>query len=289
MPSMFVIVLARVFLSVSANTVQKRLVLQGASIRSIWLLTYAFMLVPTCLLALLCTDAVTGAFWWNIGLGGILDAIGNLTMVAALRATDLSVFGPLNALRPVLALLFGWLFLSETPTATGGLGLAVTVAGTFFLLRTGNEPSIRQAGWRRILALRVLGLSLSTAGAVFLKRAAFLSSVEMTLAGWTACGLICLLLTFSLQKENVIRQLPAAFAHHRNWLLLHAGCFLVMQWLTICIFQRALLAYSFAFFQLGMILQVVAGRFVFREPSFRWRMAGCAAMGLGSLLIFWKG
>ncbi len=72
-------------------------------------------------------------------------------------------------------------------------------------------------------------------------------------------------------------------------MLLHAVLFFVMQWLTIRIFQETLLAYSFVFFQLSLVLQVVVGRTLFGEPSFRRRLAACAVMGLGSALILLKG
>ena len=117
----------RVLLSVSANAVQKRLLLDRAGVYQTWILTYSLMLGPALLLAAPDIAKSTPTFWREIALGGALDALGNLAMVAALRVTDISVFGPLNALRPILALLFGWVWLGESPSAIGMLGVAVTV------------------------------------------------------------------------------------------------------------------------------------------------------------------
>jgi len=62
-----------------------------------------------------------------------------------------------------------------------------------------------------------------------------------------------------------------------------------MQWLTIRIFQMTLLAYSFVFFQLGMVLQVFVGRIFFNEPSFARRLTASIVMAGGSILILWRG
>src|SRR5437016_12483893 len=57
------------------------------------------------------------------------------------------------------------------------------------------------------------------------------------------------------------RREPLIPSVNREWLLIHAVTFGIMQWMTIRIFQATLLSYAFVFFQLGMVLQVIAGRF----------------------------
>jgi len=294
MPPLLLLQLAgRVLLSVSANAVQKRLLLESAPLRSTWIWTYALMLPAAALMAGLGPAAFGRTFWVEAATAGVLDALGNLAMIAALKSTDLSVFGPLNAFRPVLALLFAWLALGETPSTAGLGGIAVTVAGAVILLRderetAGGAEARAGASQVQMLALRVAGLVLSTVAAVFLKRAATQGSAEMTLAAWTGSGLLCFLV-FSLGPESRPKIMPA-MARHRTWLIAHAAAFLVMQWLTILIFQSTLLAYSFVFFQFAIVLQVLVGWRVFREPAFRLRrLAGCAVMGIGTMLILWKG
>src|SRR3954447_4513572 len=186
--SFFIIV--RVLLSVSANTVQKRLLLDGVRVMPVWLVTYSLMLVPGLLLAAARPMAISAGFWGNVVLGGLLDAAGNLAMVAALRSTDLSIFGPLNAFRPILALLFGWVFLSEKPTVVGATGVVIIMLGTLVIFTKSETPGLGVQ--LRIFSFRLLGLSLSTIGAVFLKRAALEGCAELTLCAWIACGLLCL-------------------------------------------------------------------------------------------------
>src|SRR5262245_29899648 len=186
-------VLLRVTLSVSANAVQKRLLLNRAGVYHTWILTYSIMLGPAVLLAMLRRTPAGFGFWRDIVLGGGLDAIGNLAMVAALRSTDISVFGPLNAFRPILALIFGWLFLKETPSALGLTGVGITVAGGVILVSDFDKKrAARSSTLWRVLFFRFTGLALGVVGAVFLKRAAMHSSAEMTVAAWIGSGLVVL-------------------------------------------------------------------------------------------------
>ena len=286
---MTLIILARVILSVSASAIQKRMVSGAAGVAALWLATYALMLAPAACFAVLTTGSPPASFWVHITLGGLLDALGNLAMVAALRRTDLSIFGPLNAFRPVLALLGGWLFLGEIPSATGGAGIGVTLLGALLLLGERKESKIapRDAAW--VIGLRLGGLALSVAGAVFLKRASAQTSAEMTVTGWIAAGLACLAVAGFARDRHLPASVWEQFRAHPGWLVTHAAVFLVMQWLTIRIFQETLLAYSFVFFQLGMALQVIVGRALFREPDWGRRLAASAIMAAGSGLIWWKG
>jgi uncharacterized membrane protein len=282
-------IISRVFLSVSANAVQKRLLLAGVRITPMWLATYVLMLLPAMVLCATQTLSVPREFWLNAVLAGLLDAAGNLAMVGALRSTDLSLFGPLNAFRPVIALVFGWIFLQETPTALGGMGVAVTVAGALILF---GQPTIGDRESRqtwKVLTLRITGLSLSTLGAAFLKRAALVASAELTLGAWLFCGLAFLGAMTSFRGANPIAAIASGLRPHTGWIAGHALLFFVMQWLTIRIFQNTMLSYSFVYFQLGMVFQVLTGGMVFQERAMGRRLAACGIMCLGSALVLWKG
>jgi drug/metabolite transporter (DMT)-like permease len=270
------ILLGRVLLSVAASTLQKQLTRRDVGSAALWRATYLWMALPACLiLALGLRRGVAAEFWFNALAAGTLDALGNLAMVAALRRTDLSVFGPLNGFRPALALLFGWLFLRETPTALGGIGVGVTVIGTAMLLRDEKAEKANGIAWQ-MFGLRVAGLALSTFASVFLKRATLLGGPELTLGVWILCGLPVFWL-WSSRKVAPMDQ--------RNFLTLHAAAFFIMQWLTLHVFAATLLAYSFAFFQLAMVLQVIVGRLMFNEPHFRKRLVCCAVICVGAALI----
>jgi drug/metabolite transporter (DMT)-like permease len=278
-----IIIAIRVLLSVSASAMQKRLVNRGASVVGIWTTTYGLMFPVALVAALITWSKPPSSFWVDSLLGGVLDALGNLAMIAALRAADLSVFGPLNAIRPILALLFAWMFLKEVPTSTGLVGILITVAGACFVLKEDRAADAKRSSVWAVLGFRLLGFALATVASVFLKRAAMTVSAEMTLMGWFVCGLVCLFVYGKIRGEKLIP------SEDREWLVIHAVTFLVMQWMTIKIFQNTLLSYAFVFFQLGMVLQVIAGRFLFQEPHFGRRMLGCVVMSIGAALIIWRG
>ena len=66
----------------------------------------------------------------NIWLCAVLAVAGNVLLVAALRSTDLSVLGPINAYKAVLSLGLGIVLLREIPTEWGALGILLTVVGS---------------------------------------------------------------------------------------------------------------------------------------------------------------
>lgn len=287
--------LARVCLSVTSSGLQKRQLQAGIGTITFWLGTYGWMF-PAGVLVLLAgwSPAAGTTFWLNASAAGVLDVTGNLIMLVALRTTDLSVFGPLTAFRPALALLFGWLFLSEQPSAGGFGGLAVTAAGAVLLVAKPGVTGEKTSGaWRSVL-WRVGGLALSTLGSVFLKRAAIAGTPEMTLGVWIATGWVTVAAgSFALRRFRAPQAETNNAAGPTTWLaksvLPHAAVFFVMQWLTIHVFRQSLLAYSFAFFQVGMVLQVVVGRVFFGEPAFGRRLVGCLIMSAGAALIAWRG
>ena len=277
--------LGRVFLSASASALQKRLTLGGLTGAKIWRMTYAWMSLPAVLaLALALKQPIHEGFWRNAALAGVIDALGNLTMVAALSSTDLSLFGPLNGFRPVLAMAFGWAFLGERVSWNGGLGVGIIVLGAALLLSSpGSRKTPRtEAAWKSA-GLRLLGLALSTLASVFFKRALLSGSSGATLGVWILCGLPVVWMEFRKAPVAIREESPEK--HGRGLLFAHAALFFAMQWLTLEVFRTTLLAYSFAFFQLGMVLQVLLGYWLFREGQLFRRLICCAIMGLGALLI----
>jgi uncharacterized membrane protein len=278
--SLFLILFGRVILSVSASTLQKWLTSLHASGRRIWRVTYLCMVPPAIAAIVFSWRNDPGAsFWRDAALAGLIDALGNLAALTALRQTDLSVFGPLNGFRPLLALLFGWIFLGEHVSAAGAFGVGVTVLGGALLLREENSAGFQwkpETGWR--LFWRLFGISLSTFAAVFLKRAAHAGPTGMALGIWVISGAPIFWLTRPAPS-------PLEAAPWNKLLIIHGFVFFGMQWLTLEIFKATLLAYSFAFFQLGMVLQVFAGALVFKERHLKKRLVCCAIIAGGALLI----
>lgn len=276
--------------SVGASVLQKRLLEAGLGAARLWWITYG-LLVPAGLALLAVSSVPVNPAFWNAAItAAVLDVAGNLAMAMALRDTDLSVFGPLNAFRPALAALAGWWLLDERPTAMGGIGLAIVIGGAFLLLAPGpkSRPSDGTRNPAGVL-WRFLGLGLSTLGASFLKRSMETGPAVWTLSVWILGGAVLLtpLWGGALRRPNALWSHPAV--PQRGRLMLHAGLFLGMQWATLEIFQRTLLAYSFAFFQLGMVAQVLVGGWLFGERHIRRRLVACGVMSVGALVLLLAG
>ena len=98
---------------------------------------------------------------------GFLGALGNFFIIKALSIGELSTLAPINSYKPVVALIFGIIFLHEIPTISALLALVLIITGTYFVL----------GGWgksknRNIIAIfyRILALICSGTEAVFIKK-----------------------------------------------------------------------------------------------------------------------
>ena len=287
MTSVLLCLAGRLLGSVTASVLQKRLLSAGVGTGRLWLVTYGYLLVPAVGILAASRGMAGPEFWTAALVAALLDVAGNVAMASALRDTDLSIFGPLNAFRPALAWIAGWLFLGEHPTTSGIAGVIILTLGAFWLLwpSGANGSSEGSTGRLRAAAWRLAGLALSTAGAVFLKRATLTGSVGLTLGVWIVGGWLSTLILWVATHRFRSLLWNHAVPNLRASLGLHAAVFLVMQWLTLEVFRRTLLTYSFAFFQLGMVLQVLIGRWVLREAEFRKRLVACLVMGIGALLV----
>jgi multidrug transporter EmrE-like cation transporter len=130
---------------------------------------------------------------------------------------------------------------------------------------------------------------LSTIGAVFLKRAAGAGGTGWVLAAWVATGGVVFAGVALARKRGAGEPEPRGTRSPWRWVAFHAATFLGMQALTLAVFRGTLLAYSFVYFQLGMVLQVVVGRVLFGEPAFARRLLACLVMAAGAGLVLWRG
>ena len=66
---------------------------------------------------------------------GFLGALGNFFIIKALSIGELSTLAPINSYKPVVALIFGIIFLHEIPTISALLALVLIITGTYFVLQ----------------------------------------------------------------------------------------------------------------------------------------------------------
>lgn len=229
-------------------------------------------------------------FWMYIFLLGIVDLLGNMFLVKSLQTTDLSVFGPLNAFKPVFALVISAMFLNEIPTVSGAGGVIIIVAGSALLA---DRTVFRKKSWyslrmSRGVWYRFLAIFLTSIAAVISKKVILLSSPMTTLAYWSVIGLPVATIFFLLSGRGFSGQwkrIKISRFHFAGLLL----SFLILQLFTLLTFQKVFVGYSLAFFQLSGVVSVFVGYYFFNEKNIRRRLTGAMIMCAGALLIALQG
>jgi len=283
-------ILVRILANPVANLFQKQLTQQSAHpiliITSVHALL-ATVCIPYCL-ALRTLDLPAGVSI-NMIIAALLAVTGNVLLVYALRETDLSVVGPINAFKSVVGLALGVVLVGEWPTATGLLGILLIVAGSYFVIdRKVNQP-LSNAFVRffreRGIQFRFAALFLSATEALFLKRAIVLSSPAIVFVLWSVLGLAMALAwaVISLRQEladqlAVLRRTLGRLV----WLAVATGA---MQLATLLTFRELQVGYSLALFQLSTIVAVLLGRRYFAETRIGERLIGSIVMAAGAALI----
>ena len=226
-------------------------------------------------------------FWANMLTAVVLAVAGNVMLVYALRSTDLSVLGPINAYKAVLSLVLAVILIGEVPTLFGLLGVMLIVAGSSFVIdRVPGQPRssaflqfARESGVR----LRFAALICSATEAVFLKRALLLSSPITTFLLWAVLG-FPVAMAAALLRSGIADEVMRLGREWRTYLWLTATTGL-MQVTTLLTFAKLQVGYSLALFQLSTLVTVYLGHRYFQEPNIRRRLLGSLIMVIGAMLI----
>jgi drug/metabolite transporter (DMT)-like permease len=282
-------VFGRLLLSSVSNVFQKQLSHHGLHPFYIVAATYAVLAVLSLLFFFNTAFAhLSPSFWINVLLAALFDVGGWMFMVMSLAKTDLSIFGPLNAYKVIISMLFALVFLGEVPTLQGFAGIMIIVAGSFLLLppSTGAAQNrLAQLWLDRGVQARFLSILLFSIGTVFLKGSLEHSGPLETLIFWSLFGLPLILLANAfLTTERLADNIKNSQPHVLPIAAAGLTVF-VMQYLTLVLLSQMLIAYALALFQLGMLLQVFLGYRIFNEPDLLRRLMASLVMIAGSLLV----
>lgn len=285
------VIAGRVFASPLVNVFQKKLTNRHVSPEIVVALSYGFfVLLAIPGFIILKPFHFVNEFWIYIFLLGIVDAFGNYFLVKSLRTTDLSVFGPLNAFKPVFALLVSVFLLKEIPSLTGVFGVIIIITGSYVLsFRQGIGFSGLKSFFRdKGIHYRFLAIALTAIAAVFSKKTILLSSPMITFMYWSVIGMPLTLSLLLLNKINWKSELQLVTRFKINVLLLLL-CFLALQIFTLLTFEKVFIGYSLALFQLSSVLSVLFGAHFFNEKDLAVRLIGSIIMILGALLVIYFG
>jgi drug/metabolite transporter (DMT)-like permease len=287
------VVLARIVTNPLSNVFQKQLTQRAAE--PIFVIAATHGLLTVAALPLLLGRApmtLGGAFWTNILIAVALAVAGNTLLVAALRSSDLSVLGPINAYKAVVGLVLAIFLIGEVPTPFGLAGVALIVAGSYFVIdRAPGQArghAFRQFAADRGVQLRFAALVCSATEAVFLKRALLLSSPLTTFLIWAAAGFPVAAIVIPLLTAGVAADMTRFRTEWRTylWLALTTG---LMQLTTLLSFGMLQVGYSLALFQLSTLITVYLGHRYFQERNIRRRLIGACVMLAGAVLIITLG
>ncbi len=278
------ILILRILLGPISNVYQKKISNRGANSLFVVFVTYlgiGLVLLPVSFF--IDYSALSIEFWQNIILASLLDGIGNILLVKSLQTTELSVFGPINSLKPAITMILAFLFINEVPTVTGVIGLIIILIGTVIITYK-KESNFKVS---KGIIYRVSGLTFASIATVYMKKSIVLSSPEITLIFWALIILpimfIVLLSNLDKTKSNI-----EILKNSKKEYLILITMYLMMPYATLICFKYTLIGYSLAIFQLSSIINVFFGYKYFNEGGLQKKIFCSILMIIGAGLILLK-
>jgi len=253
----------RMIVNPLANLYFKRIAATGTPAARMMAWTY---LLPVAVSwPLLLASPRTSEFWGWAALTAVLDLAGNLLVIHSLAQTDLSLFGPMNAFKPALTLLFAFVLFAERPTVMALAGIALIVAGSIVL--EGTHWVLTNRG----VQLRLLSIVFLSFTAASLKRVVELSDPWTAFAVW---AFLCAIASAPfLGKGNAVELTRLSL------------CFGAAQVCTVLVLGRLLAGPAMAVFQLSTLVNVYLGAKFLGEPHWQRRTLATVVMLAGAVLV----
>jgi drug/metabolite transporter (DMT)-like permease len=228
---------------------------------------------------------ISADFWIYSIIMGLLGALGNLFLVKALQAGNLSVLGPINAYKAVISMLIGLFLLHEIPGIWGLIGVGLIIAGSYFVLNTTEEGFTWQLFRRREIQFRIWAMVLTATEAVIGKKVILVSSYIHSFFSWCCFGAVFSFVLLLWSRENLnssLRRVELKATGIFAGLILCIG---ITQFSTTYIFQQMPVGYALSLFQLSVLVNILLGYRIFREKDIRKKLIGGVIMIIGSVMI----
>lgn len=207
----------------------------------------------------------------NVFIMGLLGAVGNYFIIKALSVGELSVLAPINSYKPIIAMIFGIIFLNEMPSAIAIFAILLIIYGTFFI-----SGSIK--GNSKAILFRIAALICSGTEAVFIKKIILEIGCMNTFILWCLAGLIFSAIPVVLSEQKpYIKDMK-----YQLLLILSVG---IMQLSTNFVFERMNVSYALALFQLSTLLSVFLGANLFHEKELKRKIIASIIMITGAVIL----
>lgn len=284
----FFAILLRIISNSMSNVYQKQLTAKAIDPFLINFIMY-FGLTICCIPIIIRTPFLTfpHQIWANAILGGMCGALGNSYLVKALKNGELSILGPINAYKSVVALVFGIILLHEIPSIIGLVGIILIICGSYFIFDTQEEGFSFKLLKRKDIRYRFYALIFTAIEAVFAKNVILYSDVKISFMFWSFFGMVFtgILLLPKLTNLTSLNQILTTKKFIFTRLLLIILCMGGMQICTNIVFSRMNVSYGLALFQLSTILSVFLGWHYFKEQQILKKLLGSSIMIVGAIII----
>ena len=271
----------RILSNPMANVFQKKLTQNFTSfvVNSITYGGLCFLLLPI----ILQTNFVSLPIeiWKYAIVGGLFGALGNAFLVKALSLGDLSVLGPINSYKSVVAMIFGIFLLGEIPSFTGILAIALIIWGSYFVFDTVEEKFSFKLFKRKDIIYRLLALFFTALEALMIKKVILFSDIVISFIFWSFFGFVFSII-FALLKKDRFKIPDKISSFQFVGLILMFG---LMQITTNYLFNNMNVSYALALFQLSSIVNVIFGYKFFKEEHFYKKLLGSIIMVIGSVIL----
>jgi len=299
--------LLRILSNPFANVLQKKLSTEKFASFYINFITY-FGLVVFCIPIILNTEwgSFSVLLWKYAILGGVCGALGNAFLVKALSLGELSILGPINSYKAVVAMILGIFTLGEIPSTLGIFATILIIIGSYFVIDCGensfssianeinlplkqsstkielNHLSNFNQSYQMIPILyRFAALIFTAIEALMIKHVIILSNVMVSFTLWAVFGMV-FSFVFMLMRREKFQRITTNIAP--KFVLLIAS-FGIMQITTNYVFKHMNVSYALSVFQLSSLISVIFGYKFFKETHIIKKIIGSTIMILGSILL----
>ena len=279
-------ILTRISTNPLANIFQKKLASRGQQPLVINFLTYlglgvvAFFWVNSIVWQKISLD-----FWVAALVGGFFGALGNSFLIKALQHGELSVLGPINSYKSLIAVIFGIFLLGETPNHWGIIGIVLIIFGSYWVLDTMPERFSFQLLKRPEIQFRIWAMILTAIEAVWIKKLILLASVEVAWVSWCWFGALFSFILLKFNRIHIKTEIRKINRFELKSYLFLIICIGLMQFTTTYVFRYIPVGYALALFQSSIILSIFFGQKVFGERDIPKKLIGSLIMIVGSLLL----
>ena len=279
-------VILRIFSNPLGNVFQKQLTAKGIHPLFVNFLTYFLLSALSLIIALFISRPVLPSqFWIYSVLGGIAGATGNGFLVKALQSGELSILGPINSYKSVIAIIVGISLLGEVPDIRGLLGIGLIIFGSYFVLDTTPERFSLTLLKRKDIQYRIWAMILTAVEAIFVKKVILASSVTIAFISWCCFGAVFSFILFLVYRLDLKKETKQINRSSIGKIALLIACIGTMQFTTSYTFEHMDVGYALSLFQLSIIVSVFFGYRFFKEPDIREKLIGSTIMIIGSVII----